>query len=277
MTVPAFLPYDLKKNDGVIVGCDHHQEWLIPWWWSKYAECNTYPVTFVDFGMSQKSRRFCQSHGEVLFVHDSMHFLAEKKDVAPQTVSLWESIYKAEVWNYRKSWFKKPFAMFLSPYQRSIWLDLDCEVVSSLEVLFETCHHPSKIALAREPENLQVLMRKQDLLFEKEVLYNSGVIVFESGAELIRKWIQRTLSDHSQFVGDQNLISRLIHQNPLGIFELPAIYNWRIFASNDPLQVVVHPQAVIIHWAHDWGKEHIRKYGGLSSNFRKLLVSFNNK
>jgi lipopolysaccharide biosynthesis glycosyltransferase len=273
MTVPTFLPSDLKKIEGVIVGCDQHQEWLIPWWWSKYSEYNDHPVAFIDFGMSEKARNFCQSRGELIFVHDSMQFLAGKSEVSSPLAALWESLYKTEVWNYRKGWFKKPLALFLSPYERSLWLDLDCEVISSLAALFKGCDHEEKIALAREPEHLQALLRHQGLLEEKEVLYNSGVIAFRHDAPLIREWMEKTFTDHAKFVGDQNLLSRLIYEKEAKITELPPIYNWRIFVGQDPSHVIVHPQTVIIHWAHDWGKEQIRKYGGLSQEFRNLLLT----
>ena len=51
----------LKEGDGVIVGSDYSQEWLLPWWWENYTKHNRYPVTFVDFGLSQEPIELCRS------------------------------------------------------------------------------------------------------------------------------------------------------------------------------------------------------------------------
>jgi len=34
--------------------CDKGQQWLLPWWWEQYSAHNSYPVVFVDFGLSEK-------------------------------------------------------------------------------------------------------------------------------------------------------------------------------------------------------------------------------
>jgi hypothetical protein len=274
MTIPTALSFEFfhpQIKEGIIVGCDSSQEWLLPWWWSRYSEHNGTPVTFIDFGMSEKAQKFCRDLGDLISVHDSMDFISCKDDVSSEVAAVWEAIYKARVWDYRKGWFKKPFAMLLSPYKKTVWLDLDCEVLTSLSSLFKECADLESIAIAREPEHLQTLLREQGLLYEDEVLYNSGVIVFQQGAELIEEWVCKTIANNSEFVGDQNLISRIIHQKKSTILELPAIYNWRIFANNEPSHVIVHPETAIIHWASDWGKEYIRKYGGLGKDFRKFL------
>lgn len=69
----------MKKNDrGIIVGCDQGQEWLMSWWWSHYRKHNKYPVTFADFGLSDRARKWCSERGEVMQV--------EKKRPAPKKI-----------------------------------------------------------------------------------------------------------------------------------------------------------------------------------------------
>ena len=39
-------------------------------------------------------------------------------------------------WQCRNAWFKKPLACLQSPFKRTIWVDLDCEVRRELGELF---------------------------------------------------------------------------------------------------------------------------------------------
>ena len=75
--------------------------------------------TFVDLGMSHYGKTFCSERGEVIPLQMDLAF------------SDGESVR-----DKRHSWFKKPFALLLSPFAHSIWLDLDCEVLGSLAPLF---------------------------------------------------------------------------------------------------------------------------------------------
>lgn len=48
---------------GILVGCDQNQEWLLSWWWDQYSAHNSYPVVFVDFGMSKTGVAWCNERG----------------------------------------------------------------------------------------------------------------------------------------------------------------------------------------------------------------------
>jgi hypothetical protein len=54
------------SQSGIIVGCDANQEWLLPWWWDHYCKHNSYPVAFVDFGMSEAALAWCQEKGQCI-------------------------------------------------------------------------------------------------------------------------------------------------------------------------------------------------------------------
>lgn len=223
---------------GVVVGCDAAQEWLLPMWWSKYSETNNYPVTFVDFGMSSAAFQWCKERGNGVVLNRSADFLSE---VSSEKAGKWEGLYKDEIWDLRKQWFKKPFALLLSPYERTVWLDLDCEVLADLSELFEMDLGKEKLALAKELEG-----------------YNSGVIAYEKGAYLIQQWADYAITENKEYMGDQNLLSDLILKQKKEVLELPEIYNWRIYANRD---AVLHPNAKIIHWACPWGKDYLRRWG----------------
>lgn len=235
-------------EQGILVACDQREEWLLPWWWSNYCCENTHPVLFVDLGMSEEKRHFCKERGELIPLCLSEAFLTPREKMDPSLVEQWESFYGSGVFESRKRWFKKPFAMSLSSYKHTLWLDLDCEVLGSLAPLFDACECASGMALAREVSPVQIQ--------EGEVVYNSGVVVFRKGSPLLKKWTDLALLQNHRFCGDQDLLSHLIFCNSFEIQELPQCYNWRISQG-------VHPEAQIVHWVGSWGKEFIKKTGGL--------------
>ncbi len=225
--------------NGVLVGSDASQEWLLPWFWEHYSSCNDSPVAFADFGMSEEALLWCKSKGEVVSGFPSLN----RTDRNP----LWEKRYGQEVWKAREAWFKKPFALLASPFEKTVWIDLDCEVLSPLDALFGY-----DFAIAKE--------RNEDFL------YNSGVIVYKKNLPLIQKWADVTKHSSHLYLGDQEILSHLICQDNPPMHELPSSYNWRM---TDGLNLNAH----IIHFAGAWGKTFIKKHGGL----RSLLQTIENE
>ena len=127
----------LRDEDGVIIASDQELEWLIPWWWENYRRFNSHPVVFVDYGMSNEMRAWCQERGGVidLFVPDVFsagNSLLNLLILDNNIEGLDEGF-----WSHRTAWLKKPLACLQSPFKRSIWIDLDCEVRGSIAELFE--------------------------------------------------------------------------------------------------------------------------------------------
>lgn len=249
-------------KEGILVGFDQKIEWLLPWWWTNYSKHNSFPVTFVDFGMSEKARFFCAKRGELIALEFSSEFIQVKEPWNRAHVK-WESIYGTSLWESRQSWFKKPLALLKSPYERTIWLDLDCEVLTNLSPLFQRCFSGPDVALAKETEAAILHEKREGQLLEGESLYNSGVIVYKREAPLIQKWAEQSLKCSGEFWGDQQLLSRLIFIHSYEIQELSEIYNWRMSQG-------FNLHAAIIHWVGSWGKEYIRRFGGLGHEMEKL-------
>src|SRR5579859_2738095 len=112
------------QEDGVIVAADASEEWLLPWWWGKYCRFNSYPVTFVDLGLTPKMQEWCETKGRRLPLRIP-DFATPKEEIDPTLIPIWEDVIGPKVWDFRDAWYKKPFACLLTPYQRSIWIDLD--------------------------------------------------------------------------------------------------------------------------------------------------------
>ncbi len=63
---------------GILIGCDQNQEWMLEWWWAHYSRHNCYPVAFVDFGMSQEAKKWCQSKGHWISLDAPKNFVFPK-------------------------------------------------------------------------------------------------------------------------------------------------------------------------------------------------------
>jgi hypothetical protein len=229
---------ELSHEKGVVVGSDLTQEWLLPWWWDRYRRHNSYPVTFVDFGLSESMKQWCRERGDWVRLLVADFFAAGKNEVEPALAAEWEEAHGTQFWQHRAGWFKKPLACLLSPYPTSVWIDSDCEIRGSLEEIFRFCDHPSGIAVARE-QNAPASQEGN--------LFNSGVIGFKKGTALMEEWADLAVDENRNFVGDQDILSWVIRQRRLGIAELPPVYNWsRCLEENS--------KAVVVHWHGRHGK-----------------------
>jgi hypothetical protein len=229
---------------GIVVGCDQNQEWLLPWWWKHYSEHNSYPVAFVDFGMSEKAVAWVSERGQYI----KLPATAPLKEISPELLAEWNSTSEQ-----RAAWFKKPFACLHSPSPMSIWIDLDCEIRGGLEPLFNILAFGD---LALVQTLTERLLRKQTSLLPEYTIYNSGVMPFRRDACIISRWVEETMHRSGDFLGDQDLLSWLIHTHRPTFIELSAIYNWHVGLG-------ANPEAVMVHYAGDYKGEIAEKLGSI--------------
>lgn len=230
----------LKKSQGVIVGCDQKQEWMLTWWWSNFRAHHDLPVAFVDFGMTSHAQEWCKEHGTLIPLQAPQNFVFPKEKIPTLLAASWEQRYGSHLWSARGQWFYKPFALLQSPFEKTIWLDLDCEVLGPLHHLFQKLHRHSRMALVRDTT----------APFE-DVGYNSGVIVYDIQSPLLIHWALSCVRNNDRFLGDQEVLTHLIHEGNIEVAELPEKYNWVIKSG-------INPEAVVLHWSGSWGKQVIR-------------------
>lgn len=224
---------------GFIVAADLTQEWLLPWWWDNYSKYNEYPVTFVDLGLSKEAKEWCKKKGHYIHLPISDVFVSEKSSFSPQHIQKWEELHGTHFWSSRNAWFKKPLACLQTPYNTSIWMDLDCEVKGSLSPMFSIPLPSSKITLAKE----YYFTDRRDNV-------NSGVVLFQKEALIIEEWAKEALENNHSYVGDQDILYALIIAKKIPIGDFPLIYNWSRFNKENP-------DALIIHWHGNHGKSFI--------------------
>jgi hypothetical protein len=211
---------------GVIVGCDEQLEWALPWWWKHYSAHNRYKVAFFDFGMSPKAAAWCKERGVLLSIPFPEIVLKTEKERE------WIPFYGQNIPTSRIAWFKKPFAALHTPFPLTLWLDLDCQVKSSLDPLFSYLLLGAQIALLKYPTS--------QWMKQGEKHYNSGVLVFQQGAKIIKEWAELSLELATEFPGDEEVLSRAINLYNPPLIEIPSIYNWFYDLPPNPNSVIEH-------------------------------------
>lgn len=232
---------------GVIVATDSHMEWLLPWWWERYSCCNSLPVVFVDLGMSLDVKAWCQERGEVITLEEKV-FVKEKS-------SEWGNCYGESYSQARQAWFKKPLACLKSPFQETVWMDLDCEILSSIEPIYQFLKEGKEVAAALDPLGF--------ISDEIPSAFNGGVLVFRKDSLIIQKWASLCLQESDQYWGDDRILSSVIHELQEKVAILPPMYNWRVSEG-------VPFYAKIIHWCGEWGKAYIVTHGGLKESLQRF-------
>ncbi len=237
-------------NKGIIVGANLDIEWLLPWWWYNYQAHNSLPVTFFDFGMSEKGRNWCKAKGQVIECITSLTL--EKTKVEPSLAKKWETIIGSGVWDVRTHWFKKTFAFAKTPYDKTIWIDLDCEVRSNVDAIFSYLTDDIELALAPEPELIQKGFRSLGFILPTEITYNSGVVAYHKNKPFLKSWENEVIYKSHLHIGDQDALSRVLFENKTRLKELPSTWNW-------DRGLGVNPDAAIFHWQGQKGKQLIQK------------------
>lgn len=234
---------------GIVVASNAKTEWLLPWWWEGYASHNDLPVFFVDLGMSSESVAWCRERGIVVSLFEEN--ICEEENLC----SSWEKAYGTSYRIARRAWFQKPQACLLSPFDQTIWIDLDCEVLGDVGGAFSFLLPGKEIAVCEDVASFE----------ERKGVYNTGFFVFTRNSSIIQEWNQVCRTEAEKYWGDDRALSSLLSKYGEQWGELPSIYNWRISQG-------VPFGAKVIHWCGEWGKAYIAKCGGLRSSLEHNLI-----
>jgi len=217
-----------QGGDGIVVATDENQEWYLKWWWEHYSKHNTLPVTFFDIGMSKSARLWCEKRGTVISFSLPQSYIAQKDDIPLKIQKDWEENYYGPLWECRNQWFNKPFALLKSPYDRTLWMDLDCEVRLPLDQAFDFCETKDGFSTT---------------LFHLDhaTICSTGVVINKRYSPVTEKWAEHVITKNSQYLGDDSAFMGMLGENNYDIHSLPITYNWlNIFASNCPIYIYHH-------------------------------------
>lgn len=249
-----FLEVDETQGDkmlqkGIVIGCDNRLETLLFVWYHQYKIFNTLPITFVDFGVSDQTRAFCLNHFNYITLPKDQLIPFKSPDF--ETSLKWVKVFGSNN-IHREKFFYKPIACLLSPYQHSLWIDLDCLIYCNLEEIFSFFPNSPSLVLREEGSDWLDILREHELLENDEVGYNSGVFLFTKDHPVIKKWKERSMQENHLFYGDQDVLSRVLFEEKIKPSILPQEYNWSY-------KVGMNPKAKIVHF-HGDSKSEIFKY-----------------
>ena len=209
---------EVNLSKAVLVGSDANTEWMLPWFVENFKKHNDTHLSIVDFGMTEEAQKWCETNVDSL------------GDMRVETPH---------------AWFLKPFAMANSPFKKTIWLDIDCEILGDVSPIF------SKIV----PDKLSMVVDRPWSKRFNTTMYNSGVVAFEGRPKILELWCERIKSKPSR--GDQETLHEMLDplQQMMYINEIEN--KWNVLR----LQHIEGPKvndAVVNHWTGMKGKEHIR-------------------
>ncbi len=225
---PHFVHDTPQFQYGVITGISANLEFMLPWWWWNYQQYNSYPVLFLDFGLSDKGKKWCSERG-LLSPFIESDFVKKEGEINPDLINDWKKLIAGDPLSARSEWFKKPVGLLHSPFETTLWIDLDCEVRSSLNHIFSLVESSQKIGMARD---------QFDGLSGKNVIYNSGVLGFPFHSPLILKWAEKTIHENALFMGDQDVISSLLSEDPGAVIELSKADNMHFKYAEEPINIL---------------------------------------
>jgi len=214
---------DLSKRDGVLLLADAKQEWLLPWWWYHFVKSNPrLAVAVVDLGITPSMQSWLSQQGAALVQYDS------------------------DLPHFSQAWFSKPFALALSPFDRTIFCDLDCEVRRDLSAMFGWSEAGIVLGQDLFPDSQY---RK---LFRQGCYYNSGLISVGHTNPIIEHWCEETRNLHTSLRSDQEILNLCLYEAESLVVELPPHYH-QLRLSGD------HADATVMHWTGGHGKTNIRR------------------
>ena len=161
-------------------------------------------------------------------------------------------LYEAENWLEEglkgpepSIFFRKPLMMKESPFERTLYLDLDCHVLGDLSPLFSLQLGSTKMAVrtAHDSYEMKAIGTSKSMSIQS---YNSGVVLFEHPSSGLDFWISLLNREIYSFSTDDRLLSFAISTYELVVTCLDPKYNWLYHWGPNP-------QAVIWHWIGEAG------------------------
>ncbi|CDR33460.1 glycosyltransferase [Criblamydia sequanensis] len=232
-------------DKGIVTGCNQTLEWMLPWWYDHVRKQSSLPICFCDFGLSEKGRAWCEDKGLVIQTLPPIEILKNRVSVPDYYQA--EKLSFTELIIFQKKrivWFSKPFALLATPFNHSVWLDIDCEVKKDISYFFDYLEKNQSLSLSSSPDyKIKQKIERDKMLNPNSRAYNSGVIPFHFKNDIIRKWALASCQYEGAFLGDQDILNRVINDLNVEVIELPREYNWRV------LHWGKNPEAVILHWS----------------------------
>lgn len=195
---------------GVITGANVDQEWMLPKWFNSYTKVSDEPILFIDFGMSTSAKTWCEKRGTLINL--------PSQEVAIDS-ALGSSI-PTHILAKRHVWFQKPLALIASPFEQSIWVDLDCLFLAPLDPIFELLKQPNTLCMRQELAVRATSEQELGIVPKNAPSYNTGVLAYTKDHPLLKSLITNLRHASCHHLGDQDALSTAIYESQTRVTEL---------------------------------------------------------
>jgi hypothetical protein len=234
---------------GVMVATDKNLEWMLPWWIYHFKKHCDLPIAFVDLGMSEEKKTFCKDHGTLIGIEPKEFAFDPNRIKELTNHGVFDLSNLSNVLATRNAWLLKPFALLASPFKKTLWMDIDCEVLQSIDNLFSD----SAFVCLKESEASLETNIKRKMIPQMSKYYSSGLMLYEKNHPVLLAWAKELEENPGYYLGDQTALSVIIHNFNYSIDtfseEEHRLYNEEIFEST----IICH------YYGIDGKKEVIRK------------------
>lgn len=257
------MPIDVN-NRGFLIFSDSKSEWLIPWF-------------MAHFRKHHPSDKIC-------FVNTGVSFEFLDKHIMKQNTYGFNDIIHHDA-SY-DGWFNKPSVCLQTPYDFTIYIDLDCEIKKPIgwnDFTYISDKLNDKIYLSQfiiyQDNGVQKKMNNR--VGTSINNYNTGFIVYTKDSFALKEWDEATekaflMGEHSiKGYGDQDILSEIIfinkyHTTKLFTFEYKdKDTNFSIFPKYNFTRIAwkkltdvdkneLSDQIHVIHWTGSKGKNIIK-------------------
>lgn len=251
------MPIDVN-NRGFLIFSDSKSEWLIPWF-------------MTHFRKHHPSDKIC-------FVNTGVSFEFFDKHIMKQNTYGFNDIIHFDA--PYSGWFNKPFVCYQTPYDLTIYIDLDCEIRKSIDwndfIYFKDENtYLSQFIIYQDNGVLQKMNDRVNKLINN---YNTGFIVYTKDSFVLEEWCESTekaffMGEHSlKGYGDQDILSEIIQNSKYHSTKLLTMdfsgqpidfpkYNFTRIAWEKLTDVDKHEfsdQIHVLHWTGPRGKNIIK-------------------
>lgn len=218
---PSILEPKIPEDSGIVIFSTQESEWLIPWFLRNLRRHHSdLPVVLFETDLSTEVLATVEAFKVQIRTYDPSH-------------------------QFPHPWFHKPFVLQQSPFTRTVFLDLDCEIRTPIPELFQWCD--KGIVLGRDLHP----MRQYRKLFRNDFFFNSGVIGAQRGNPVIDLWCDATRKLFADLRGDQEILNLTLVEHEIPVIVTPDHYHQMRLDGE-------HPAAKIMHWTGPSGKEIIK-------------------
>jgi len=190
---------------GIVTACDKNFERLLPWWLQNVRKWSAMPVAVVDLGLSPQMKAWVLNRG-VLMHFDGPPLQPEKDCKSFGLLCGW-----------------KPFAAVRSPFEETLYMDLDCEVVGPLDQAFDYIKDRN---FACATDQLFHHLSAAKHMEPGETMTQAGVFVCRHGSEVVNMWARECMKGLDEWRdNDQPILSKIVHHHKNLVTTLPARYN----------------------------------------------------